>query len=35
MDIDLLIMGAVVFTLLVAGLVFTILEFREMEKSDS
>jgi len=31
MDIDLLIMGAVVFTLLLIGLVFTIVEFREMK----
>jgi hypothetical protein len=32
MDIDLLIMGAVVFTLLVVGLGFTILEFREIKE---
>jgi hypothetical protein len=31
MDINLLIMGAVVFTLMVIGLVFTILEFSKMK----
>lgn len=32
MDTNLLIMGAVVFTLLVVGLGFTIYEFREMKE---
>lgn len=31
MSFDLLIMGAVVFTLLLVGLVFTVLEFRNIK----
>lgn len=31
MSLDLLIMGAVVFTLLLVGLVFTVLEFRNIK----